>query len=361
MFDEDSSSGSERTVDGGSPVIPRPPPTPEEVVELGSKRKRGAPKGTSKANNNSNKGRELIPWKKEKLDLVLFRLAIVEQVYIARKGLKCAEQWELFVDVLGKQAEFGIYKEQLTVACVRQYFESTMAKVCHTQRWLDENAMGTSNLSNLAGDLGELETLVRQIQLQIQEKKAEKELSKQLAKKLDKTAEDVLREKKVETAAEKRKNKKQIKYFTLDGSTTGNTSSSNDDRGIDSWWREFMNPAPLSKITKVEPEEDRVLQKMKETADKGSPLEFMFALNIELPSEAATNFCDVTPSVLIDFFSPVDQNAYVEHLSKLSFSYLHACKIAVAMKKMYMKTKEQMNSEDDDDIIHITPSNAHKD
>ena len=101
---------------------------------------------------------------------------------------------------------------------MKQHFESTMAKICHAQRWLDENAMATSNLSNQAGDLGELESYVKQIQIQIQGKKAEKELAKQLTKKLDKTEGDVLKEKLVDEAQEKRENKKQICYVNIDGS-----------------------------------------------------------------------------------------------------------------------------------------------
>jgi len=86
-FDGYTSSGSEHT-------IPSPPPTPDGgfgavVVEKDANEVTKSKKKSPKKRNLGNRGPKLTPWRSnEKLDDVLFGLALIEKPFVKTPGTK---------------------------------------------------------------------------------------------------------------------------------------------------------------------------------------------------------------------------------------------------------------------------------
>ncbi len=151
--------------------------------------------------------KKLIPWrdhiKGPILTRALFRLAIIEEVYAKKPGMKVEKQWEDFAALFFRQPELeGL---EGSAKSIRDQYKQVLEKRARHHGWTDANGGVTENLSDHAGDLDEVDCNIKQILQSLEQKQEEKKMREDLSKNLEKNEMALLTQGLSKQAKEKRK------------------------------------------------------------------------------------------------------------------------------------------------------------
>ena len=295
------------------------------------------------------------------------------------EGDTAASRNEKFAKKLFNQPEFtGI---EGSADSVRQMFDNVKKKIMSDNGWGVKNGGVTTNLSNKAGELGELEKIVKEMSMQLELLKETARLGKELKKDIEDATVEVLPSANVPDRVDQARKKRVVQkangdlkvvYDDPDNESTdevmllsgGGKKKEKANRSytqaqpafdvrnneVNNWLYTFMNPSlhssTPSTITTSSSSSanssssngtDRVMDEIEKHLVELGTMAMFTAWGIKTNNTIIELFDDVSVPVLLENFTPHSKETYITHLTRCGIEYLHAIKIWKGMLLLFSK------------------------